>query len=285
MNGRSLGTGSIGIVREVERRARTLAVDELGEFHPHRTHRLTDGDIQELLMALTSTVRRGDSQHIVVPRSEVIPLTLRELLGILGKRHREGIATRGISDDLRGDLLHLATIAIVDAQPSEAPEGSMTLERIAHTSICHGATTERAHRARDGERASILIGRLRHVDGELRTLALILEDSELTAELRRKLLITLRCRPSLDTIVTREAILRQGDAGREAPKGIRLDRKLLHLLTRSIDDLEREGLRSCYTSILGVHTHLGVHPIDMSRLSRTIGRTVSGHIAFVGIET
>ena len=285
MNGRSLGTGSIGIVREVERRARTLAVDELGEFHSHRTHRLTDGDIQDLLMTLTSAVRRGDSQRIAVPRSKVIPLTLRELLGILGKRHREGIATRGISDDLRRDILDLAAVAIVDTQLSEAPEGDGAAERVAHTGIRYGATTERAHRARDGERASILIGRLRHVDGELRTLALILEDRELTAELRRKLLITLRCRPSLDTIVTREAILRQGDAGREAPKGIRLDRKLLHLLTRSIDDLEREGLRSCYTSILGVHTHLGVHPIDMSRLSRTIGRTVSGHIAFVGIET
>ena len=73
MNGRSLGTGSIGIVREVERRVRTLAVNELGEFHSHRTHRLTDGDIQELLMALTSAVRRGDSQRIAVPRSEVIP--------------------------------------------------------------------------------------------------------------------------------------------------------------------------------------------------------------------
>ena len=160
----------------------------------------------------------------------------------------------------------------------------MTLERIAHTSIRYGATTERTHRARDGKRASILIGRLGHINGELCTLALILEDSELTAELRRKLLITLRCRPNLDTIVTREAVLRQGDAGREAPEGIRLDRKLLHLLTRSIDDLEREGLRSCYTSILGVHTHLGVHPIDMSRLSRTIGWTVGGHVAFVGIE-
>ena len=57
MNGRSLGTGSIGIVREVERRARTLAVDELGEFHSHRTHRLTDGDIQDLLMTLTSSIR------------------------------------------------------------------------------------------------------------------------------------------------------------------------------------------------------------------------------------
>ena len=161
----------------------------------------------------------------------------------------------------------------------------MTLERIAHTSIRYGATTERAHRARDGERASILIGRLGHIDGELRTLALILKDSELTAELRRELLITLRCRPNLDTIVTREAILRQGDAGREAPEGIRLDLELLHLLIRRIDDLEREGLRSCYTSILGVHTHLGVHPIDMSRLSRAIGGTVGGHIALVGIET
>ena len=286
MNGRSLGTGSIGIVREVERRARTLAVDELGEFHSHHSHRLTDRDIQDLLMALTSAVRRGDSQRIAVPRSEVIPLTLRELLGILGKRHREGIATRGICDDLRRDLLHLATIAIVDTQPSEAPEGSMTLERIAHTGIRYGATTERAHRARDGERAAILIGRLGHINGELCPLALILEDSELTAELRRELLITLRCRPSLDTIVTREAILRQGDAGREAPEGIRLDLvELLHLLIRRIDDLEREGLRSSYTSILGVHTHLGVHPIDMSRLSRTIGRTVSGHVALVGIET
>ena len=86
-------------------------------------------------------------------------------------------------------------------------------------------------------------------------------------------------------IVTREVLLRQGDAGREAPEGIRLDRKLLHLLTRSIDDLEREGLRSSYTSILGVHTHLGVHPIDMSRLPRAIGGTVGGHIALVGIET
>ena len=161
----------------------------------------------------------------------------------------------------------------------------MTLERIAHTSIRYGATTERTHRARDGERATILIGRLGHIDGELCPLTLILEDSELTAELRRELLITLRCRPSLDMIVTREAILRQSDAGREAPEGIRLDLELLHLLTRSIDDLEREGLRSCYTSILGVHTHLGVHPIDMSRLSRTIGGAVGGHIAFVGIET
>ena len=284
MNGRKLGAKRMELVREAKRRARTLTVNKLGQIHTHRTHRLTDGYIQDLLMALTSAVRRGDNQRIAVPRSEVIPLTLRKRLGILGKRHREGIATRGISDDLRRDLLHLATIAIVDAQPSEAPEGSMTLERIAHTSICYGATTERAHRARDGKRASILIGRLGHIDGELRTLVLILEDSELTAELRRKLLITLRCRPNLDTIVTREAILRQGDAGREAPEGIRLDRKLLHLLTRSIDDLEREGLRSCYTSILGVHMHLGVHPIDMSRLSRTIGGTISGHIAFVGIE-
>ena len=57
MNGRSLGTGSIGIVREVERRARTLAVDELGEFHPHHPHRLTDGYIQELLLTLTSSIR------------------------------------------------------------------------------------------------------------------------------------------------------------------------------------------------------------------------------------
>ena len=285
MNGRSLGAGSIGIVREAKRRARTLTVNKLGQIHTHHSHRLTDRDIQDLLMALTSAVRRGDSQRIAVPRSEVIPLTLRELLGILGKRHREGIATRGICDDLRRDLLHLATIAIVDTQPSEAPEGSMTLERIAHTGIRYGATTERAHRARDGERAAILIGRLGHINGELCPLALILEDSELTAELRRELLITLRCRPSLDTIVTREAILRQGDAGREAPEGIRLDRKLLHLLTRSIDDLEREGLRSCYTSILCVHTHLGVHPIDMSRLPRAVGGTVGGHIALVGIET
>ena len=57
MNGRSLGTGSIGIVREVECRARTLTVDELGEFHPHRPHRLTDGYIQELLLTLTSSIR------------------------------------------------------------------------------------------------------------------------------------------------------------------------------------------------------------------------------------
>ena len=273
------------LVREAKCRARTLTVNKLGQIHTHRTHWLTDGYIQDLLMALTSAVRRGDNQRIAVPRSEVIPLTLRELLGILGKRHREGIAPRGISDDLRGDLLHLATIAIVDAQPSEAPEGSMTLERIAHTSICHGATTKRAHRARDGERAAILIGRLGHVDGKLCPLALILEDSELTAELRRKLLITLRCRSSLDMIVTREVLLRQGDAGREAPEGIRLDLELLHLFIRRIDDLEREGLRSCYTSILGVHTHLGVHPIDMSRLPRAIGGTVGGHIALVGIET
>ena len=161
----------------------------------------------------------------------------------------------------------------------------MTLERIAHTSIRYGATTERTHRARDGERAAILIGRLGHVDGELRTLALILEDSELTAELRRELLIALRCRTSADTIVTRETILRQGDAGREAPEGIRLDLELLHLFIRRIDDLEREGLRSCYTSILCVHTHLGVHPIDMSRLSRAIGGAIGGHIALVGIET
>ena len=98
-------------------------------------------------------------------------------------------------------------------------------------------------------------------------------------------MITLRCRTSTDTIVAREAILRQGDAGREAPEGIRLDLELLHLFIRRIDDLEREGLRSSYTSILGVHTHLGVHPIDMSRLPRAIGRTVGGHIALVGIET
>ena len=273
------------LVREAKWRARTLTINKLGQIHTHRTHRLTDGYIQDLLMALPSAVRRGDSQRIGVPRSEVIPLTLRELLGILGKRHREGIAPRGISDDLRRDLLHLATIAIVDAQPSEAPEGSMTLERIAHTSIRYGATTERTHRARDGERATILIGRLGHIDGELRTLALILEDSELTAELRRELLITLQCRTSADTIVTRETILRQGDAGREAPEGIRLDLELLHLLIRRIDDLEREGLRSYDTSILCVHTHLGVHPIDMSRLSRAIGGAIGGHIALVGIET
>ena len=99
-------------------------------------------------------------------------------------------------------------------------------------------------------------------------------------------MITLRCRTSADTIVTREAILRQGDAGREAPEGIRLDLvELLHLLIRRIDDLEREGLRSSYTSILGVHTHLGVHPIDMSRLSRAIGGAIGGHIALIGIET
>ena len=273
------------LVREAKRRARTLTVDKLGQIHTHRTHRLTDGYIQDLLMALTSAVRRGDSQRIAVPRSEVIPLTLRELLGILRKRHREGKATRGICDDLRRDILDLAAVAIVDTQLSEAPEGDGAAERVAHTGIRYGATAQRAHRARDGERATILIGGLGHVDGELCPLALILEDSELTAELRRELLITLRCRTSADTIVTRETILRQGEAGREAPEGIRLDLELLHLLTRSIDDLEREGLRSCYTSILGVHTHLGVHPIDMSRLSRTIGRTVSGHIAFVGIET
>ena len=273
------------LVREAERRARTLTVDKLGHIYTHCSHRLTDGYIQDLLMALASAVRRGDNQRIAVPRSEVIPLTLRELLGILGKRHREGIATRGICDDLRRDILDLAAVAIVDTQLSEAPEGDGAAERVAHTGIRYGATTERTHRTRDGERATILIGRLGHVDGKLCPLALILEDSELTAELRRELLIALRCRTSADTIVTRETVLRQGDAGREAPEGIRLDLKLLHLLTRSIDDLEREGLRSCYTSVLGVHTHLGVHPIDMSRLSRTIGRTVSGHIAFVGIET
>ena len=236
-------------------------------------------------MALASAVRRGDNQRIAVPWSEVIPLTLRELLGILGKRHREGIATRGICDDLRRDILDLAAVAIVDTQLSEAPEGDGAAERVAHTGIRYGATTERTHRPRDGERATILIGGLGHVDGELCPLALILEDSELTAELRRELLIALRCRTSADTIVTRETILRQGDAGREAPEGIRLDLELLHLFIRRIDDLEREGLRSCYTSILCVHTHLGVHPIDMGRLSRAIGGAIGGHIALVGIET
>ena len=273
------------LVREAKRRARTLTVNKLGQIHTHCTHRLTDGDIQDLLMALASAVRRGDSQRIAVPRSEVIPLTLRELLRILGKRHREGIATRGICDDLRRDILDLTAVAIVDAQLSEAPEGDGAAERVAHTGIRYGATTERTHRARDGERATILIGRLGHVDGELCPLALILEDSELTAELRRELLITLRYRTSTDTIVTRETILRQGDAGREAPEGICLDLELLHLFIRCIDDLEREGLRSCYTSILCVHTHLGVHPIDMSRLSRAIGGAIGGHIALVGIET
>ena len=236
-------------------------------------------------MALTSAVRRGDNQRIAVPRSEVIPLTLRELLGILGKRHREGIATRGICDDLRRDILDLAAVAIVDTQLSEAPEGDGAAERVAHTGIRYGATTERTHRARDGERATILIGGLGHVDGELCPLTLILEDSELAAELRRELLIALRYRTSTDTIVTRETILRQSDAGREAPEGIRLDLELLYLLIRRIDDLERERLRSSYTSILGVHTHLGVHPIDMSRLPRAIGGAIGGHIALVGIET
>ena len=285
MNGRKLGAKRMELVREAKRRARTLTVNKLGQIHTHRTHRLTDGYIQDLLMALTSAVRRGDNQRIAVPRSEVIPLTLRELLGILGKRHREGIATRGICDDLRRDILDLAAVAIVDTQLSEAPERDGAAERVAHTGIRYGATTERTHRARDGERATILIGGLGHINGELCPLALILKDSELTAELRRELLIALRCRTSADTIVTRETILRQGDAGREAPEGIRLDLELLHLLIRRIDDLEREGLRSCYTSILGVHTHLGVHPIDMSRLPRAIGGAIGGHIALVGIET
>ena len=229
MNGRKLGAKCMELVREAKCRARTLTVNKLGQIHTHRTHRLTDGYIQDLLMALSSTVRRGDNQRIAVPRSEVIPLTLRELLGILGKRHREGIATRGICDDLRRDILDLAAVAIVDTQLSEAPERDGAAERVAHTGIRYGATTERTHRARDGERATILIGGLGHVDGELCPLALILEDSELTAELRRELLIALRCRTSADTIVTRETILRQGDAGREAPEGIRLDLELLHL--------------------------------------------------------
>ena len=191
VNGRSLGAKCMDIVREAERRARTLTVNKLGQFHTHRTHRLTDGYIQDLLMTLTSAVRRGDSQRIAVPWSEVISLTLRELLGILWERHREGIATRGICDDLRRDILHLAAVTIVDAQLSEAPEGDGAAERVAHTGIRYGATAQRTHRARDGERATIQIGGLGHVDGELCPLALILEDSELTAELRRELLIAL----------------------------------------------------------------------------------------------
>ena len=129
MNGRKLGAKCMELVREAKCRARTLTVNKLGQIHTHRTHRLTDGYIPDLLMALASAVRRGDNQRIAVPRSEVIPLTLRELLGILGKRHREGIATRGICDDLRRDILDLAAVAIVDAQLSEAPEGDGAAER------------------------------------------------------------------------------------------------------------------------------------------------------------